>query len=75
MAKGRAQKEGRMTKLKYLKEHEVAKMTGLSLSKLRQDRHKCRGLPYHKIGAKCVRYCINDIWKFMDECRIEHNNT
>jgi len=58
---------------RYLNEKEVAMMTGLSLSKLRQDRHKCRGLPYHKIGEKSVRYNTNDIQRFMEECRIEHN--
>lgn len=61
-----------MIKRQYLKEQEVSCMTGLSLSKLRQDRHKCRGLPYYKIGTKSVRYCINDILAFMNECRVEH---
>jgi predicted DNA-binding transcriptional regulator AlpA len=55
----------------YMTEKEVALITGLSLSKLRQDRHACKGIPYHKVG-RSIRYSVADIKAFMDECRVEH---
>ncbi|WP_321403492.1 helix-turn-helix domain-containing protein [Maridesulfovibrio sp.] len=54
----------------YITEQQVAKITALSLSKLRSDRHLCKGIPYHKI-ERTVRYRVNDIEKFMAEHRIE----
>ncbi|WP_419783792.1 helix-turn-helix domain-containing protein [Maridesulfovibrio sp.] len=54
----------------YITEQQVAKITALSLSKLRSDRHLCKGIPYHKIG-RTVRYRVSDIEKFMTDCRIE----
>ena len=56
----------------YVAERVVAAMTGLSLSKLRQDRHFCRGIPYCKVG-RAIRYDIKDVVCFMESHRISHN--
>lgn len=53
----------------WLTERQVADLIKCSLSKLRQDRHKCRGIPYTKFG-KSVRYALADIQKFMGQHRI-----
>ena len=54
----------------WLTEKQVAKETNLSLSKLRQDRHKCRGITYSKIG-RSVRYAWEDVKSYMSEKRIK----
>ena len=54
----------------YLNEREVAEMTGISLSTLRNNRFKHRGIPYYKVG-KMVRYKSDEIVAFMEERRIE----
>lgn len=54
----------------YISEKEVSRITGRALPTLRQDRHLGRGLPYHKLGRQ-VRYRIDDIEQFMNDCRIE----
>lgn len=51
-------------------EQQLAKLTGLSLSKIRQDRHFCRGIPYIKIG-RSVRYSSTDIERFILDNRID----
>lgn len=57
--------------MQLLTEKEVAGITKISLSKLRQDRIYRRGLPYIKIG-KAVRYSNADIENFLANARIEH---
>lgn len=53
----------------WLTERQVAQLIGISLSKLRSDRHKCRGIPYCKVG-RSVRYAQGDVNAFMAENRI-----
>ena len=55
---------------RYVTEKEVSKRIEVSLSKLRNDRHLGRGLPYYKFGNN-VRYAARDIKDFMDAHRIE----
>ena len=50
---------------RFLTEKEVARMTGLALSTLRNTRFQCRGLPYIKIG-RAVRYDLKDVVRFME---------
>jgi len=50
---------------RYLKEQDVADITGMSLSKLRNDRCSGVGIPYCKVG-RSVRYRIEDVREFMD---------
>lgn len=52
--------------MRYLKEKEVADLTGYSLSKLRSDRHQSRGMPYVKDG-KSVRYRLHDVENYMND--------
>jgi len=58
----------------YITEKEAAEIIQISVSKLQSDRYNGTGLPYHKLGNRTVRYAIEDIRAFMDECRIEHND-
>jgi len=55
---------------KYIKEKEVAEITGRALSTLRNERFQGKGIPYSKIG-KSVRYNYEEVINFMNERRIE----
>lgn len=55
---------------KYLNEVEVSKMLGISLSTLRSNRSKKKGLPFIKIG-RSVRYRLSDIQKYMEEHKVK----
>ena len=59
--------------IRYLTEGKVAEITGLSLSKLRQDRFNRRGLPYVKFG-KTVRYSQEDVIASMEAHKINPAN-
>jgi hypothetical protein len=52
-----------------LTEKQVSKIIGLSVSTLRLDRHKRRGIPYYKIG-KAVRYDPEDVSNFLESQKI-----
>ena len=54
---------------RYLTEKQVAELLSCSLSRLRQDRHKSRGLPYSKMG-RSVRYSVADVERYMAQCRV-----
>ena len=58
----------------YLNEKETAAITKDSLSKLRNDRHLGRGLPYIKWGGRSVRYKMADIVKYMEAGRVDTAN-
>ena len=53
-----------------LNEKQVSKLIGVSLSKLRQDRFKHVGIPYHKLGNKSVRYSISDVSAWVNQHRV-----
>lgn len=55
----------------WLNERQVAELIGCSLSKLRQDRFKARGLNYSKNG-RSVRYSFAEIQAYMENCKITH---
>ena len=52
-----------------VKEQAVAEITALSLSKVRQDRHYGRGIPFIKIGT-AVRYDLRDVYTFLDKAKV-----
>jgi predicted DNA-binding transcriptional regulator AlpA len=54
----------------YVDEKTVAKVTGFSLSTLRNQRFERRGIPYSKIG-RSVRYKYNDVLNYMESKKIE----
>lgn len=54
----------------FVTDSEISKIFGISLSKLRNDRHDCRGLPYHKWG-RMIRYHLPEVKKIFSECRID----
>lgn len=55
---------------RYLREHEVAEITGISVQTLRNWRCSRRGFPYTKVG-RSIRYFERDIFDFMLQRRIE----
>jgi predicted DNA-binding transcriptional regulator AlpA len=55
---------------RYIKEKEVARITGRGLQTLRNDRHRGRGLPYIKMG-RSVRYSLEDVIAYMEARKIE----
>jgi predicted DNA-binding transcriptional regulator AlpA len=57
------------TEQKQLNETEVAKLIGLHVQTLRNQRCACKGFPYLKIG-RAVRYDPKDIREFLDARRI-----
>ena len=63
-------KGGIMNRTSYIKEKEVARITGRALPTLRNDRHHRRGIPYCKIG-RSVRYCIDDVIAYMEAHKIK----
>lgn len=56
----------------YVNEHEVARITGRSVSTLRNERCQCKGMPYYKIG-KSVRYLLSEVYDIMESKRIERD--
>jgi hypothetical protein len=57
----------------YLTEIAVAEMLSIGVQSLRNQRSNGRGLPYLKFG-KAVRYCMEDIDKYLAARRIEPRN-
>jgi len=57
----------------YLSEKDISRITGFSLSKLRQDRFFRRGLPYIKTG-RSVRYDLKDVVGYMEARKIIHRD-
>lgn len=57
-------------KEKYITEKEVAEITSLALSTLRNERFLGKGIPYYKKG-KSVRYKYEDVIEFMELRRVE----
>jgi hypothetical protein len=58
-----------MTTPKWITEKEVSDMTGRAVQTLRNDRCKCKGIPYSKIGSS-IRYKVEDVVAFMEGHRI-----
>lgn len=56
--------------VRWLKENDVAAMTGISLSTLRKHRLRLTGIPFSKLG-RSVRYALTDVIRFMDAHRVE----
>lgn len=48
-------------KIKFIDEHQVAEMVGLSVKTLRRWRLFGRGPKYHKLNGRAVRYEIAEI--------------
>lgn len=57
----------------YVDEKTVADITGMSLSRLRQDRFHCRGIPYVKNG-RSVRYFVPTIHEYMDKHTVQFDD-
>ena len=55
--------------MRYLREQEVAEITGRAVPTLRNERHRGEGIPYIKIG-RSVRYSEDDVVKFMESRKV-----
>jgi hypothetical protein len=71
--KGGEYMEAKVT-ARYLKEVQVAEITGRALSTLRNERARGIGIPYIKIG-RSVRYDLTDVIHFMDAHKIISQST
>lgn len=57
----------------FVPDTQVKQRFGISLSKLRNDRHNRRGLPYYKWG-RIVRYRITELDAIFSQHRIDPQN-
>ena len=55
----------------WLTERQVAELICCSLSKLRRDRFKSKGLSYSKNG-RSVRYSFAEVQAYMESCKVTH---
>lgn len=58
----------------WVSEREIADITGISLSKLRNDRSMGRGFPHYKLNPArqgSVRYKLSEILSLLESKRIE----
>ena len=53
-------------KKKFLRDVELATELGFSVSKLRQDRHLNRGIPFIRAG-RCVLYDFAEVLKYLEK--------
>jgi len=51
-------------------EKEVSEMTKRALQTLRNDRHKCEGIPYSVVGKRSIRYKLDDVISYMDSRKV-----
>lgn len=58
------------SKIEYLTERDVSKITKLALPTLRNYRCMGQGPAYLKAG-RAVRYCLKDVITFMERNRVE----
>lgn len=54
----------------WVREMDVSKIMKRSVSALRLDRHKKRGLPYTKIGGM-VRYRVGDVYAYLEKFKVD----
>jgi predicted DNA-binding transcriptional regulator AlpA len=47
--------------MRYLSEHEVSELTGISIKTLQRWRLAGKGPKFRKLGGRSVRYLVSDI--------------
>ncbi|MFC1731108.1 helix-turn-helix transcriptional regulator [candidate division KSB1 bacterium] len=55
---------------RYITEKQVAEITNLALSTLRNQRFEGVGIPYYKFG-KAVRYLMSDVIEYCEKRKIK----
>ncbi|TVM32126.1 helix-turn-helix transcriptional regulator [Oceanidesulfovibrio marinus] len=60
-----------MESKKFLTTKEAAALTGRSKKALEVDRQNGRGLPYVRLGPRCIRYRIEDIQAYAEQNRVD----
>jgi len=58
---------------RWVDEKEVSKIMGIAVQTLRNWRFQGAGPTYSKVG-RAVRYCLDDVIRFMEERRIKVEN-
>ncbi len=60
-------------RIRYLKEQEVAEITGISIQTLRNNRSTKRSyiIPYIRLGRKMIRYDPRDIQDYMEKHKVK----
>ena len=53
----------------YVKDVIAADFIGCSVSRLRSDRFRCRGLPYYRFG-RSILYKISDIEEYLEKTKV-----
>ena len=53
-----------------LNEKQVAKLIGVSVSKLQSDRFYRRGINFYKLNGRSIRYALTDIESYLSQSRI-----
>lgn len=53
----------------YVKDVVAAGFLGCSVSRLRSDRFRCRGLPFYRFG-RSILYKISDIEEYLERTKI-----
>jgi hypothetical protein len=63
---------GKMTEIKttYINDVQAAKLMGLSRQTLANWRHKCIGPEYIKLNARCIRYELKSLERYMSQHRV-----
>ena len=56
---------------RYLKDTEVAEITGIAVQTLRNWRSKQQGINYFKVSGRAVRYSLTDFVNYMEKIRLE----
>ena len=57
----------------WLTENDVSRITARAKQTLRNDRTKCKGIPYCKVG-RSVRYKLEDVVDYMESRRVVPEN-
>ena len=57
--------------IQYLTERQVARITGFSLSVLRNHRHKKMGMPWLRVFSRSVRYRLGDVLEYMEQNKMQ----
>jgi len=59
-----------VVKKPFLTEYETAALTSRAVNTLKNERHLRRGIPYHVIGQRSIRYKLDDVLAYMEKQRI-----
>ena len=56
---------------RYVTEKVASEISGLKVQTLRNHRYSRKGIPYVRVGRRCIRYSVRDIFSFMEKRKIK----